>query len=298
MATTVIHNSRTRRIVALGGAGLVLAATVGCVSQQQYDELNATNEALGARIADLNSELETTRDISERRQQTIADLQEELSRIRARMRDAAGDTAESVAELRARYERLLERLNTMPVGGTLDAETEAALRELAANNPQLFSFDADRGVLRVASDLTFASGSADVQGAAEQGLSELADILEGVIGVEYDLRVVGHTDSQRMSNQATIRRFGDNRGLSMARASAVARVLIANGLPADRLQTAGWGPHRPLVPNNPRGGTPANRRVEIFVVPSTLGESMAPTGTVETAPAPARSNESGDFPVK
>jgi len=74
-----------------------------------------------------------------------------------------------------------------------------------------------------------------------------------------------------MSNQATVRRFGDNRGLSLARARAVSEALQSAGLPGERIMVAGWGPHRPLVPNNPSGGTRENRRVEIFVVATTAG---------------------------
>jgi chemotaxis protein MotB len=54
----------------------------------------------------------------------------------------------------------------------------------------------------------------------------------------------------------------DNEALSEARAEAVHRYLIAQGVPADRLDAAGFGESRPLE----REGTPdawyQNRRVD------------------------------------
>jgi flagellar motor protein MotB len=249
------------------------ASLTGCVAQQEYDDTRATAEALEVRVAELNRALETARSVSERRQETIARLQaaivakdNELTQLRERL-----------SSLNMRINDLGQQMTQLPTGGMIDAETDAALRQLAADNPSLFSYDPDTGMIRVASDLTFASGSADVQDAARQGLNELADILADAIGQRYDIRVVGHTDSQRMSNPATVRRFQDNRGLSVARAIAVSDALQSAGLPAQRIETSGWGPHRPQVANNPNGGTRENRRVEILIVPTTVDRPLEPS---------------------
>ena len=265
--------SAMRNLMVVGGLVVMLLGGVGCVSQQQYDELNAANQALEARLAEAESDLDTSRRIAERRQATISEMQERMTRLRGETDSAVGQASSEYERLRARYESLLKRVNTMRVGGALDPRAEAALRQLAADNPQLFSFDAENGVVRVASDLTFASGSAEVRDSARDGLGQLADVLGDVLGETYDLRVEGHTDDQRMSNAATVQRFGDNRGLSLARARAVSEALQRAGLPGERIMVAGWGPHRPLVANNPSGGTRENRRVEIFVVATTAGGS-------------------------
>lgn len=250
------------------GCGVVGGGLLGCVSQQQYDELNAANQALESRLAETSGDLDAARGVADRRQATIVDLQGQLAQLRGATDDAVSDVSAEYERLQERYRALLERVNTMRVGGALDAETEAALRQLASENPALFAFDAENGVVRVASDLTFGSGSAEVRESVRGAIGELAGVLAGVIGARYDLRVEGHTDSQRMSNQATVRRFGDNRGLSLARARSVSEALQAGGVAGERILVAGWGPHRPLVANNARGGTAENRRVEIFVVPA------------------------------
>lgn len=52
------------------------------------------------------------------------------------------------------------------------------------------------------------------------------------------------------------------------------------GIAASKIEAAGWGEERPLVPNAPNGNTPANRRVEIYLGRSVGGQGMgaSPTG--------------------
>jgi flagellar motor protein MotB len=85
-------------------------------------------------------------------------------------------------------------------------------------------------------------------------------------------------------------RHPTNRHLSAHRAIAVARALEQGGVPGDRIMIAGWGEYRPTAPNNPRGGTPANRRVEIYLVASTgdMGMSVDAMSAEEAAPAEDR----------
>jgi chemotaxis protein MotB len=282
------------------GTALLLAASAGltgCVAQQEYDDLRAANEAQDVRVSELQRELEAARSISERRHEANMALQAENSELQnmiANLRELISGLEE---DTQARIQDLMARLST--VGGEMiDPETGARLEQLARENPGLFQYDAERGLVRVASDLTFRSGSADVEDTARSGLAQLARILAPALGDQYDIRVVGHTDSVRISNPETRRRFGTNRGLSTARAIAVSDVLQQNGIPADRIETSGWGPHRPVVANNPQGGTRENRRVDIYIVPTTEDEAIG-----QAAPEPERTpsntgGSSSDFPVK
>jgi chemotaxis protein MotB len=169
----------------------------------------------------------------------------------------------------------------------LDPETDRALQALAAQYPDLIKYDAARGMLQFMADLTFDSGSDQVKPKAREGLQRLAQILAGSSASGYDVRLVGHTDSQRPSRSAG--RFPTNRHLSVARSIAVEEALRAGGIPGSRMETSGWGEYRPAVANSPSGGTPANRRVEIFIVPGTgtgFGSSE-PALPVNASPAPS-----------
>ena len=79
------------------------------------------------------------------------------------------------------------------------------------------------------------------------------------------LAVVGHTDNQGLSPRAQ-KRFGDNAGLSDARALAVVTYLQAGlGLSTDKLAMAGKGASQPIASNRTAAGMAQNRRVVLTV---------------------------------
>jgi len=273
-----------RRFAPLMIACLPVGGMVGCVSQSAYDQLTEANRALTNRNIELTDELEEQRALisSLRGNQgaataTTADLRSQNQALR-------GQLADALAQIRA----LETRLADLPLGG-LDPATDVALQRLAAQYPNLIQYDAERGMLRFASDLTFASGSAEVQPQAREALGALTQILQAPEAQEYEVIVVGHTDSQRLSS-GTRQRFGSNRGLSTARAISVIEQLESRGVPGAKMQAAGWGEFRPLVANTPNGNTPQNRRVEIFLRPSTLSAGLP-------APAPAPAPAGGSIGV-
>ncbi|MEO0511966.1 MAG: OmpA family protein [Planctomycetota bacterium] len=261
---------RARRLAAVTGSAAVLGGLLGgCTTDQVLEDLRTNNAAqeqrlqvLSAENDDLRSQLNETRDRSESVETSMGDLQSENDRLLSQVRDLDG-------QLR----RLDQMLGEIAVN-TLDAETDDALRGLADRNDAI-EYDSAIGVLRFSSDLTFASGSADVTAGARDALADLANVLAD-LDDPYELTVVGHTDSVRPSS-STARRFPTNRALSVARAISVAEVLASEGIPADAILTGGWGEHRPLVPNSETGGTPANRRVEIALAAST-GSAQATYG--------------------
>jgi OmpA-OmpF porin, OOP family len=65
--------------------------------------------------------------------------------------------------------------------------------------------------------------------------------------------VAGHTDAKGSAQY--------NKQLSLRRAEAVKRFLVAKGMSASRLTTVGYGSDRLLAPDRPED--PSNRRVEI-----------------------------------
>jgi chemotaxis protein MotB len=74
------------------------------------------------------------------------------------------------------------------------------------------------------------------------------------------LRVDGHTDDVPLSGNG---RFRDNWQLSAARAIAVVKFLIANGVAPNRLVAAGFGQFQPLDPSDTPEARAKNRRIEL-----------------------------------
>ncbi len=82
--------------------------------------------------------------------------------------------------------------------------------------------------------------------------------------ITNQIRVDGHTDDLPIHGGP----FRDNMDLSMARAGNVWRYMITLGLPATQVSAAGYGPYRPVVPNDSDGDRRKNRRVEITIPPA------------------------------
>ena len=97
-----------------------------------------------------------------------------------------------------------------------------------------------------------------------EGFEPLLASIGAVIAANQELTgtvtVVGHTDSVAGSNP-----FGDNQGLSDARAATVAAILVANGVPADRVRSVGRAATEPVASNATKEGRALNRRVEIMI---------------------------------
>lgn len=266
-------------LLALGAGGLG-----GCVSQGEYDALFENNRSLTNRNQELLAQLEECN-------QTVASLRGSQSGAEQLMGRQSSENAmlrTQLASARDTISDLEARLASLELG-QIDPTTDQALARLAARFPRQIQYDPDRGMLRFASDLTFASGSDAVREEAKASIEALAEVLRTSEAQAYDVVIVGHTDSAKPS-ASTQRRHPTNTHLSAHRAISVRDELQRLGIPAEKMQVAGWGEFRPVVPNAPDGHTPQNRRVEIFLVPSDYNFVSA------EEPAPTTVNVDADNP--
>jgi len=260
-------------------AALALAGSLGlggCTGAREADDLYATNRALEERNLMMQQELQAKENTIGLLRTRVGEADDTVAQVRDRNAALQSD----LRRLEERFRSLSGRLDEVSVGA-VDPATERALEQLAEANPQLLTYDARRGMLRFNSDVTFAPGSDDVSSEARTALRQIAEVLAQA-SEAYDLRIVGHTDSVRPSRPATLREHPTNMHLSVHRAIAVRNELASAGIPAPRMEVAGWGEFRPAAPNNPTGGTPANRRVELFIVPS----STSAPGTFASPESP------------
>jgi chemotaxis protein MotB len=162
---------------------------------------------------------------------------------------------------------------------------ETAIHELAASYPDVLTFDAHRGMLRFASDFTFDLGSVELKPDAVATMQQLARILNSDAAKELEARVIGHTDNVPIRRAETLRHHPTNMHLSVHRAISVRDRLVRDGINSVRIQVAGYGPYRPVVPHR-TGGTQENRRVEIFLVP--MPRDVAPAEPASSEPEARR----------
>ncbi|MCA9274488.1 MAG: OmpA family protein [Phycisphaerales bacterium] len=266
----------TTLLVAVAGLG------TGCVSQQEYDRLYETNQSLRSQNADLQNRLGTLESNNSQLQGSAGDAQGVIGRLRSEnttLRDQLAASQNAFASLE-------DRMNSMSIV-QLDPATDRALSDLASQYPDMIVYDGESGMLRFVSDLTFASGSDQVQPSAMDSLKTLASVLSSNTASKYDLRIVGHTDDEKPGAN-TRRNHPTNVHLSAHRAISVRKALGDAGLDWSRMSVTGWGEYRPIVANNPGKGTAANRRVEIYLVPSTRNNlSVSPSLENATSNTPS-----------
>ena len=136
------------------------------------------------------------------------------------------------------------------------AALNEALQRLAAQYPELLTFDERLGMLRFASDFTFDSGSAQLKSGTSAAISQLAQILNSPEARPFEVKIVGHTDNQGKADY--------NLDLSRRRAANVVRELTArSAAAADRLDSFGCGWYAPVASNDSEDGRARNRRVEL-----------------------------------
>lgn len=136
------------------------------------------------------------------------------------------------------------------------------LREILSDRENI-RIVGDRFVFQ--SEVLFPTGSADIN---PQGLIEMKKLADAVVelnkeipdDINWVLRVDGHTDNVPLSGTG---RYRDNWELSSARATAVVKFLIANGVPANRLVAAGFGEYQPLEADDSSDARSRNRRIEL-----------------------------------
>ena len=119
----------------------------------------------------------------------------------------------------------------------------------------------ERGVvISFSEQILFDEGSARVHPEALRILYKLGALLENL---PNQLSVEGHTDSSLPVNSV----YGDNWGLSAARAAAIASYLNASiKIDQDRLMAVGLAASRPTVPNDTAEHMRLNRKVDIVIL--------------------------------
>jgi len=141
-------------------------------------------------------------------------------------------------------------------------------------------------VMNVVSGVLFDTASADL---TKNGKALLKSL--DVVFASFDNKLVveGHTDPRPISSSV----YPSNWELSTARATAVLRDLLGEGIRDTRLSAAGYADTRPRASNATEEGMSKNRRVDIVVLaapakhPVSAASSATSTALPSAAPTPA-----------
>jgi chemotaxis protein MotB len=279
-------SGRTFRIAAVVALAAGLSGLTGCVSTDEHKRLQTAFDQARQQLAEAENDLATAR-------ARISELEGKIAELNRLIDTSSGGVgalkrerdllASQLADLQNKYNDLLKMTQNGPA---LPQPVNDALRDLASKYPDLLDFDERLGMIRFKSDLTFDVGSTEVKPRAKEALATFAHILNMPEIAKNEVQVVGHTDDIPIrAGGPTATRNPDNWTLSTNRAWAVIAVLHANGLSDTRGMASGWGDQRPVTPNAPgHRGSDRNRRVDIYIRPTTVPEGLVVSTPGAAAP--------------
>jgi chemotaxis protein MotB len=218
-------------------------------AEAQGGEYARLSESAQAQVALLTRQLEA--------------LRTELSRVAAALDAAEAATQERDVQIAA----LGQRLNAALAARVEELQQYRSdffgrLRRVVGERPEV-RIVGDRFVFQ--SEVLFPVGGAELSPAGQAQLRDLARVLIELSrqfppDLAWLLRVDGHADRSPIRGGG---RFASNWELSAGRAIAVAQLLIAEGLPANRVAATAFGDTQPLDDRDTPEAYARNRRIEL-----------------------------------
>lgn len=228
-------------------------------------ELDATK----GRLTSANTMLEDEKKLTEMARSQVDLLNRQLLALREQMASLqkALDASEAKdKEQEAQISDLGRRLNVALARKVEElskyrSEFFGRLREVLGNRRDV-QIVGDRFVFQ--SEVLFPSGSAELNDAGKEQMAKLAKTLMEISAempqdLPWILRVDGHTDRVPIKTA----QFPSNWELSTARAATVAKFLIGQGVPPNRIAAAGFGEFQPLDDRDDEIALRRNRRIEL-----------------------------------
>jgi len=239
------------------------------------DQLEAQVKAAGDRAAASDAASKTAAAqladsvrLGDQARAQVALLTQQIDALRAQLAQVAAAlelSQKAGAEKDARINDLGAKLNAALVSKVAElqryrSEFFGRLRDVLAGRPGI-AVVGDRFVFQ--SEVLFPPGSADLSPAGGEEIRKLAATLKSIekdipAGLPWVLRVDGHADRQAVHGK-----FASNWELSAERAINVVRLLVAQGIPANRLAAAGFGEFQPIDPAATPAAYAKNRRIEL-----------------------------------
>lgn len=243
-------------VALLGAVGL------GCTTRAEYDAKAREAEASKQQVAQLQQQLTGDEQqitqlkgaLGMAQSQAITDEQKSQLEEAKRAMQEAQERGKLLDDLQSKFKRMID-------AGHLKVTTRHG-----------------RIVLQLHNDVLFDKGEAEVKPDGKQALAEIATTLRNVGARRF--QVAGHTDPEPIMTEKK-KDFPTNWELSAARAIAVVKYLVSQGVDPGELSAAGYGPYDPVASNATPDGEAKNRRIEITLVPyvpAVLTASQAQTG--------------------
>ena len=250
-----------------------LSATLTTASNDR-DRLSAQLAGMGTgddkdgQIALLQSELDQQAELSDEATAQVALLNQQLAALRtqiAALENALEASESKETESRTQIADLGRRLNLALAQRVQDlsryrSDFFGKLREVLEGRSDV-RVVGDRFVFQ--SEVLFGAGQATISDAGRTEMAKLAAAIRELQvqipdEVNWVLRIDGHTDKRPINTP----QFPSNWELSAARAIAVTKYFVEQGIPSQNLVAAGFGESRPIDNGETEEAYARNRRIE------------------------------------
>jgi len=241
--------------------GVILLGATGCGERQKVaiaakdETIRRQEELIAQERADKDKLAEANKDLANQNGQLVENTARRDKEVAAQ----SAETAQKLAMIAAAMKAMDDKIAAVKAKEGVPEGAKSAYDVRADGTIHII----------VASTVLFDSGKADLKSSADSMLMNVASTLKKQFPNNY-VRVEGHTDSTPVVHNKD--KFPDNMALSIARSRAVYDFLIKQGgISANKLYTAGYGEHQPLVwPEKTVADRSKNRRVEIVIMPDNV----------------------------
>jgi chemotaxis protein MotB len=232
-------------------------------------DVNAKGSTANVTIGGLQTSLDKEKKISsealaqvELLNQQIAAMRRQIAQLNSILTDAEARNKTSEAQIadlgRRLNSALAQRVQEL---SRYRSEFFGRLRQILAQRSDILVVG-DRFVFQ--SEVLFAKGDANLSPLGNEEMQKLAGAIKQLEAeippdIAWVLRVDGHTDIDPIQSAS----FASNWELSSARAIAVVKFLIAQGVAPKHLVAAGFGEFQPLDPGTSEDAKSQNRRIEL-----------------------------------
>ncbi len=231
--------SQTNNMLSTSSSEKMILAEQVSQKQRELDakqrELDTKERKLDLMSTSLQQQESGLNQLRDEVNKTKADLQEREKKVQELTEVLAAKDAK-LAELKGKVDQALRGFTA----------SELTVRE---QNGRLY--------VSLSQNLLFRSGSAKIDPKGVDAIRQVAQVLTGAPDIE--VVVEGHTDSDGTADL--------NWDLSVSRATAVTKVLTANGVDPRRITASGRGLFAPVAANDTPEGKAKNRRTEIILSP-------------------------------
>ncbi len=210
------------------------------------------------KIAELENEITTLRAAIVEKDKTLAESQESLGTLKSETDRLSQDLSvvkESAGKFKAHQKTMRETYESLVTGLKQQLESqEASIEEYREKLKVTF---VDR--------ILFGFSRVRISPEGKEALTQLAGVLANV--PKGRISIIGHADNIPIAETYRYR-FPSNWELSSARAAAVARHLLEQGgMEPSRIEVIGQSRYHPIADNDTEAGRAKNRRVEIIITP-------------------------------